>query len=381
MRWFVHLLFVFLLTQNAATLRLLKPRMQVPLMLTTEGWYALEASVGTASAKLAVDTGSSLLWIRPSGPPDDIHLATANSSDSQTALSMEEQQGRFSAQYGRGTVSGKVGSEQVRFGNDQSRRVCKVGYVDTESPFWLKQQTIDGVIGLACGQGAPTGALRCLLPSATRPQISEYLEDKERIFTLELGANGGMLSVGFIPPEYQGSLVFMPPSEDCGHWSVPLLSLSLDEGVGGSTPHNRLDSGGEAIIDSGTDSIVGPTFTVIALAQALGAEPGPAIEGYGGQVSFFTVPCASRLTLPNMTLSLGSPGPDTQAFVTLGAEDLIGPPSASSSASLASSGIEERCRLRIVGWETQSWILGKIFLRRLRGTVFDLDRRRVALAL
>lgn len=366
---------------SVAALRLREPQLQIPLTLTTEGWYALEVAIGETHVRLAVDTGSSLLWLRPPRPLNDMHLVIANFSGQETDLSSEEQQGRFSAQYGRGKVSGEVGGESVRFGDDAAKRTCNVGYVDEQSSFWSKQRTIDGVFGLACGQGAPTGALRCLLPSVTHQQLSGYLMDRKRIVSLQLGESGGMLTVGSIPPEMQGSLVFMPGQDDCGHWSVPLVDLHLENGAGSMPSKNYLQSEAQAIIDSGTDGIVGPTFTVIALAEALGAKAAPAIEGYGGEVSFYTVPCTARLTLPNITLSLGSPGLDTQGSVTLVGEDLVVPPSVSASAVDAPAASDERCHLRLVGWETQSWILGKAFLKRLRGAVFDLDRRGVALAL
>lgn len=320
-----------------------------PLQLTRtkQGWYTAELSIAGGQAHLAVDTGSSTLWIRQL--PGDAATALSASNASSAV--------HFSAQYGRGGVSGEVRHEAVVVGAGTEQHSCAIGRVSREDPFWARQKTIDGLLGLGCDDGGSASALKCLLP-----------EGEHQTFTLQLDEDGGSLSFGDVPPQYQGNLVFMPPTEACGHWAVPLLGLSAagQDFLGGG-------GGAQAILDSGSDGIVGPTFAVIALAEKMGATSAPAGEGYGGQVTFYTVKCSS-IDLPDLTFSLGdASSPGMMANLTLPGQSLI----YQGSGDVDSND----CRLRLVGWETQSWILGRAFMTHLKASVFDVGQHQVALAL
>lgn len=316
------------------------------LTRTKQGWYTVELSIAGEQAHLAVDTGSSALWLRS---PVEGDAATASDAGNASGAV------HFSAQYGRGGVSGEVKHEAVV--GTGSEHSCAVGRVSHEDPFWARQKSIDGLMGLGCDNGGSAGALRCLLP-----------EGEHQTFTMQLDDDGGSLSFGEVPPQYQGSLVFMPPTESCGHWAVPMVGLS-------AAGHDFLEVGGgaQAIIDSGSDGIVGPTFAVIALAEKMGATPAPPGDGYGGQVTFYTVKCSS-IDLPDLTFSLGdASSPGMLANVTLPGQSLVYQGNSDSDSN--------DCRLRLVGWETQSWILGRAFMTHLKATVFDVGQHQVALSL
>lgn len=316
-----------------------------PLRLTRtkQGWYTAELTIGGEPAHLAVDTGSSALWLRP---PSGGDVGASNASGAV----------HFSAQYGRGGVSGDVRHESVVAGAGEQHS-CAVGQVNHEDPFWERQTTIDGLLGLGCDNGGAAGAMQCLLP-----------EGERQTFTMQLDDDGGSVTFGDVPPQFQGSLVFMPPTETCGHWAVPMLGLF-------ASGHDFLGGGGgaQAILDSGSDGIVGPTFAVIALAEKMGATSAPPGDGYGGEVTFYTVKCSS-IDLPDLTFSLGdASSPGMQANVTLPGQSLVYQGNSDSDSN--------DCRLRLVGWETQSWILGRAFMTHLKATVFDVGHHQVALAL
>lgn len=360
---------------------------QLPLSLTAEGWYVASVSLGGVPVRLAIDTGSETLWVRSalvagrnSTAKAASFLATSqrfrvqygspmasNRKDRVSrskrfrgnvalrAASFLAQAPHFRAQYGRGAVEGDVRAESVRL-QQESAHTCSVGIASTEGPFWSKQRTIDGLLGLACSEDLPAGAASCVLPQAPR------------MFALQLLPEGGTLSFGSIPLEYMSSLKLMPPSSRCGHWTVPLLAMS----VGDSAQDPRQDRSApsvEAIIDSGTNGIVGPTFDVIALARLLGGTPAPAGDAFGGLVTFYTVPCTAAASLPTVTLSLGARG--REANVTLDGDALV----------KMESDDRKDCFLHIAGWETDSWILGVAFLKQLRAAVFNLDDQQVGFAL
>eukprot|EP00929_Paragymnodinium_shiwhaense_P059170 TRINITY_DN29620_c0_g1_i2.p1 TRINITY_DN29620_c0_g1~~TRINITY_DN29620_c0_g1_i2.p1 ORF type:complete len:216 (-),score=38.00 TRINITY_DN29620_c0_g1_i2:3-650(-) len=214
-------------------------------------------------------------------------------------------------------------------------------------------------MGLACGDSATADSLQCLFPRS-----NGFLKQKQ-LFAIELRHSEGTLTLGDVPNDFISGLVYMPV-QSCGHWEVALAHVSCKE-------QQYLDGPSGAILDSGTDAIVGPTFAVISLANALGATTAPAvIEGYGGQVTFYQVPCDARATLPNVTLVLGGSGSQA-AQVALSGEQLVAPAKGDAAGDL--------CYLRLAGWATDSWILGAAFFEAIRGVVFDATNRRVAVSL
>lgn len=335
-------------------------RHKLPLQRSSEGWYSVNLSVGGVQARLAVDTGSEVLWVRTKVLPHHPNASTWKYL----------QPPHFHIQYGRGAIRGDVAELPVLADANRLRHTCLVGLATSEGGIWAKQHTIDGVLGLSCSEMALAGALDCILPSPDEngDNSSDLAGDNaDRIFSLQLRKDSGTLIVGPVPDEYKASLVPMPQSSQCGHWTLPMLSFH----VKGSSSQELLSGPTDAMLDSGTNSIVGPTFQVIVLARLLGASPAPMGEGYGGKVTFYRVPCAARITLPAVTLSLGTRG--KEANVTLRGEDLIAPP--------VGDGVNQLCRLQVAGWETRSWILGATFLTKIRAAVFDLGQQRVSLAL
>lgn len=335
---------------------------ELPITKTHEGWLTIDVPINGAKTRLALDTGSSILWTRPSAIKSESSLANPHRLSVADILDVTR---HFSAQYGRGSVSGNVQDNQVELRSGKSQK-CALGRATQQSAFWARQQTIDGILGLACGDDQAAGALRCAVPG---PSASSA---EQRVFSLQLQEDGGTLGLGFVPPQFQSSLIWMPPAKDCRHWNVPLLSLAVAsrsavpaEVVGG--PRTV-----DALLDSGSDGIVGPTFAVISLARALGASPAAAAEGYGAEVTFYTVPCAAAVTLPHVTIGLGVRGSEHgEANVTLTGGDLV----------TVGLGNTSTCHLRLAGWGTESWILGRAFLTQLKAAVFDVDKKSVGIAL
>lgn len=337
---------------------------ELPITKTREGWLTVEVPIEGVKTRLAIDTGSSLLWARP--PTAAAPNATAAKPHRLSVADILAITRRFSAQYGRGSVAGDVRDETVELRSGKPQK-CAVGRATQQSAFWARQGTIDGVMGLACGDGLAAPALRCAVPG---PSASSA---EQRVFSLQFrGDGGGTLGLGFVPPQLQASLVWMPATQTCGHWNVPLFSLAVASRTGAP---KEIVSGPrivDALLDSGSDGIVGPTFAVISLARALGASPAPSAEGYGAEVTFYTVPCAAAVTLPHLTLGLGAEGSERgEANVTLTGSDLV-------TVGLGNS---TSCHLRLAGWGTESWILGRAFLTRLKASVFDVEKRSVGLAL
>jgi len=326
----------------------------LPLKRTSEGWYAVQVTLGGSVANLLVDTGSSNLWAR--------------TSNNVSRNSAHKAVGNFSAQYGRGSVSGVVVEDSILLnGGSTKPQKCRIGQATEESDFWTKQRTIDGILGLGCSDDdSVVDALACVVPRTTGAMI--LLGPRpHRVFGLELTPEGGSLHLGGVPHDIKSNLISMPTAQSCGHWTVPLVSLSVQKS-GDSTEAMQV-SDAEAILDSGTNGIIGPTFSVIKLARELGASPSKAGEGYGGEVTFYEVPCDATMDLPSLSLVLGDKS-GTTVNVALKGADLIA----------KADGDEDVCHLRVAGWDTQSWILGAAFLTHVQAISFDIDVGSVAIA-
>jgi len=333
-----------LLAACVASGRQLESADSLVLPLVRSGpWYVANVSVGASPVRFIVDTGSDALWVRAAVASQSKRLVTPTSF-------LAAKSHHFKAQYGRGAVEGEV--QEMAVALPGAAQKCQLGVADKEDTFWKGQVDIDGMMGLACGSGAAE-SLDCIL------------HGRKRMFSLQLSPEGGQLTLGSMPTELLPSLTFMPSSGQCGHWTVPMTSVSINDG---DAQKNRLQSVATAIIDSGTRGIVGPTFAVIALVEQLGAKPAAAGDGTGGEVSFYTVPCAARVNLPGLSITLGSS--DQEVKVTLDGEALVDPAEDNG----------DQCHFHLAGWETDSWILGAAFLTKLRGVMFNVDARQVAIA-
>lgn len=343
----------------------------LPLTRTSEGWYAAPVEIDGQNMSFAVDTGSEYFWSRSTPKTPNASSSTAKFLENAIVQ-------HFSVQYGRGKVSGVYQQDTVQLGTvdgaslggmTQSSLDCTTGHATTRTGIWQKQKTIDGVWGLSCNEGPAPGLLDCL-------QDQKRL--RQKVFCLELGRDTGKLTLGFVPTEFRTRLVAMPPMVYCGKWQVPLGGLSVN--MWDDRPPVSFNLGGKgndrvnAILDTGTMGLVGPTFAVIELARGLGAEPTNAKSGYGGQIDFYTVPCGAHGTLRHLVVQLGVGNSNTSTVnVTLTGADLVG------SSGITADG-KGNCKLHLAGWATDVWILGTAFLKKLSAVVYDVDQAAVSIA-
>eukprot|EP00747_Dinoflagellata_sp_TGD_P166001 gnl/TRDRNA2_/TRDRNA2_188136_c0_seq1.p1 gnl/TRDRNA2_/TRDRNA2_188136_c0~~gnl/TRDRNA2_/TRDRNA2_188136_c0_seq1.p1 ORF type:complete len:402 (-),score=51.61 gnl/TRDRNA2_/TRDRNA2_188136_c0_seq1:46-1251(-) len=349
----------------------------VALERSAEGWWVGQVSIGGSSYGLAVDTGSSNLWVRQGASKDA--PKGANATD-QAAAAVES--GRyFAAHYGRGSVEGRISDEAVNPGQGVSAGLnwaspfddtssadpatsdtCAVGRVTEEDDFWARQKTIGGVMGLGCSMGAVASTLDCLLPTSTNKE--------QKVFAIQLQGDGtGTLSLGYVPEAYRASLVEMPAGSGTEQWTVPLQAIAASASTSRSS-QNYLSAPTEAIVDSGSDGVVGPAAVIETLAATFGAAA--AAPDAAHKVSFYSVPCSNKDSMGTLEFTLGAG--DSAAKVRLHGEDLVGAPADSGPG-------QQLCHLRLVGWDTSSWILGAAFIERLTAVVFYPDRKQVAVSL
>merc|ERR1712127_657026 len=163
-----------------------------------------------------------------------------------------------------------------------------------------------------------------------------------------MGNQPGELVFGGVDPKhYTGDFSFVPLSHE-SYWQVSLDSVKLGGSSAAATK--------QAIVDSGTSLLAGPTVDIKAIAAKLGAT---CIMG-----KEYTVPCTKDL--PDLTFTLS--GKD----YTLTKQDYI----------LQAMGSD--CLLGFMGMDVPAprgplWILGDVFMRKYY-VQFDWGQKRLGFA-
>jgi len=328
---------------------------EFPLTRTEDGWYAVDINLAGNSSSVIVDTASPWVWAY--GAPQDGEVAP-----------------KFEIHYGSASLSGVALEETVSFGsappppagssssNASEANKCRAGRATSGDGFWTRQRGVGGVLGLSCGgadsgspmlDGSADGALEPALGCVSRAV------GQSSSFSLQLGDSGGTLSFGAAPVHLLRGLVEMPASTLCGLWRAPLR-------VSVQGHHGEQSAQAEAVFDSAAKGIVGPTMEVARLGRALGATA----EVVGAGHLVHRIPCEKASAMPSVIFTFA--GTDREAKVEFAGADLVVPDTNSTTGG---------CRLILGAQEdSQQWLLGIPFFRKIRGAVFDVDPPTVSIA-
>ncbi|XP_010170183.1 cathepsin E [Antrostomus carolinensis] len=307
-----------------------------PLINYLDMEYFGQISIGTPPQNFTVvfDTGSSNLWV-PS--VYCVSKACAEHSKFHPSWSSTYQAigTPFSIQYGTGSLTGVIGSDQVvveglTVSNQQfAESVSEPGKAFLDAEF-------DGILGLAY----PSLAVDGVTPVFDNMMAQNLVELP--MFSVYMSANpesslgGELLFGGFDPSRFTGTLNWVPVTQQ-GYWQIQLDNIQVGETV------TFCLNGCQAIVTSPTASCMGPAVTIPVCPHVH--------EGLGFISSF-------ALLLPQET----SDGMD---FCTSGFQGLdIAPPAGP---------------LDIAPPAGPLWILGDVFIRQFY-SVFDRGNNRVGLA-
>ncbi|XP_050190726.1 cathepsin D-like, partial [Myiozetetes cayanensis] len=175
------------------------------------------------------------------------------------------------------------------------------------------------------------------------------------------GDGGELLLGGIDEGQFQGPLRCIPVTRR-GYWQIHMDRLSVGSaGSVGCRDPPVCRGGCEAIVDTGTSLITGPSTEVAAMQKALGTLRVPSPQ--------YTVDCDKVPSLPNVTFGLG------------GQDFTLGPQHYTMQVSQYGSPM---CILGFMGLDVPApagplWILGDLFLAR-HYAVFDRDHNCVGLA-
>ncbi|KAL4660252.1 cathepsin D-like isoform X1 [Arapaima gigas] len=317
--------------------------------------YYGEIGLGTPQQNFTVvfDTGSADLWIPSSYCVSE--ACTRHRKFKAFKSSTYTQVGKvISIQYGTGHMLGIMAKDVLKVGDlvvtDQ-----EFGESVYEPGFTFVLGQFDGILGL----GYPSLAEEVDSPvfdtlmaqkKVTQPIFSFYLSRKKSSANPE----GELLLGGVDEALYTGPIHWVPVTQK-NFWQIKIDSIKVQ---GTST---FCTTGCQAIVDTGTSLIGGPTGDIILLQQLIGASPTSMGE--------FVVDCVRVTSLPQITFTLNGvkyPLPP-ESYVR---KEVI------SGQEICFSGFQA---MEMSSRQGPLWILGDVFISEFY-TVFDRGQDRVGFA-
>ncbi|XP_034272755.1 cathepsin D [Pantherophis guttatus] len=318
--------------------------------------YYGEIGIGTPAQKFTVvfDTGSSNLWV-PSIHCGflDIACLIHHKYDSSKSSTYVKNGTDFAIHYGTGSLSGYLSQDTVTIG-DLCVKDQLFGEATKQPGITFIAAKFDGILGM----GYPKISVDKVAPFFDNVIEQGLLE--KNIFSFYLnrdpkGQTGGELLLGGTDSQYYSGDFSWVNVTRKAYWQVHMDKVDVGNGL------TVCQSGCEAIVDTGTSLITGPTKEIKELQKAIGAKP--IIKGQ------YMLPCDKLSTLPTVSLVLGGQSyaltPDQYALkVTVQGE------------TLCLSGFSG---LDVPPPGGPLWILGDVFIGPYY-TVFDRDNDSVGFA-
>jgi hypothetical protein len=304
-------------------------------------------SLGTPDQKFNVifDTGSSDLWVASSQCDDSCgRHAKYDSTKSSTYIKNGTD---FHIEYGSGPVSGFQSIDNLNMGGLVVKEQDFAEVTDASGlGAAYKLGKFDGILGLAFPvlsvNKVPT-AFQNLLEQSLIPQgqFAFYLGNSRTDF--------GELTLGGVNTKHYTGDITWVNLKAATYWEIDLSGLTV-----GTTSY--VSSNVNAIVDSGTSILTGPSEVVASIAKSLGAK-----EIIAGE---YMLACKYD-TLPNMDFLI-----DGKTY-SLSPQDYLIPDG-------------DLCLLGLMGLDIPAptgplWILGDVFMRKYY-TVFDYDNKKVGFA-
>nr|XP_046252697.1 pepsin A-like [Scatophagus argus] len=300
-------------------------------------------SIGTPPQSFTVifDSGSSNLWV-PSVYCTSEACQNHKKFNPQLSSTFKWGGESLSIQYGTGSMTGYLGSDTVEVGGISVASQV-FGLSETEATF-MASMAADGILGLAFQSIASDDVVPVFINMikqglVAHPYFSVYLSGDSE-------AGSEVIFGGIDSTHYTGEITWIPLSS-ATYYQINMDSVTIN----GQTV--ACSGGCQAIIDTGTSLIVGPSTEIDNINSWVGATT----NEYGDAI----VNCQNIQNMPEVTFTLNG-----HAF-TVPASAYV-----SQSSSGCSTGFGQ-------GGTQQLWILGDVFIREYY-TVFNPHTKYVGLA-
>jgi len=309
-----------------------------------------QISLGTPPQNFEVifDSGSSNLWVA-SSKCTELACLLKPRYDSSKSSTYKANGEPFNITYGSGPVGGFLSADTLGVAGLTlpAATFAEITDVTGLGPAFAVGK-FDGILGMAFQSisvdNVPTVFGQLVQEKlVTSPVFAFYLPSTS-------GAIGELTIGGIDSKHYTGTLSYVPLSHET-YWQINLGGITVN-GKSATTAT-------QAVLDTGTSLLAGPTTEVVALAAAVGAAPFANGE--------YTVDCSKVPSLPDITFTLGGkPYVLTGAQYTLNVQDTV-------------------CLFGFVGIDIPPrdggplWILGDVFIRQYY-TVFDWGNQQLGFA-
>jgi len=327
-----------------------------PLTDFMNAQYYGEISIGTPPQKFTVvfDTGSSNLWVPSSKCPfTQIACLLHHRYKGSASSTMKPNGTTFAIRYGTGACSGFLTSDTVTIAGVPATNQL-FGEATKLPGVTFIAAKFDGLLGMGFQEISVDG-----VPPVFYTMVQQKVVE-EPVFAFWLNRNlneskGGELTLGGLDPaHYEGDLLYTPVTYK-GYWQFKMDSVNIN-GEKAFCPE-----GCQAIADTGTSLIAGPSAEVKKLNKMIGATP-----IVGGE---YTVDCEDIPRMPNLDFVI-----EGKAF-TLTPQQYI--------LQISQMGQTE-CISGFLGLDVPPprgplWILGDVFLGPYY-TAFDLGMSRLGFA-
>ncbi|CAL8251615.1 unnamed protein product [Arctogadus glacialis] len=299
-------------------------------------------SIGTPPQSFTVifDTGSSNLWV-PSVYCSSQACNNHRKYNPQQSSTFKWGTETISIQYGTGSMTGHLAVDTVEVGGITVANQV-FGISKTEAPF-MAHMVADGILGLAFQSIAsdnvvPVFDMMVQQNLVSQPLFSVYLSSKSQ--------EGSVVVFGGIEASYYTGQINWIPLTSATYWQIKMDSVTIN---GNPVACN---GGCQAIIDTGTSLIVGPSSDISNMNSWVGAST----DQYGDA----TVNCQNIGSMPEVVFTLSG-----HSFTI----------PASAYVSQSSYG----CNTGFGGGNDQLWILGDVFIRQFY-VIFDSQNKNIGLA-
>eukprot|EP00735_Rhodelphis_limneticus_P009069 TRINITY_DN2519_c0_g1::TRINITY_DN2519_c0_g1_i1::g.19236::m.19236 TRINITY_DN2519_c0_g1::TRINITY_DN2519_c0_g1_i1::g.19236 ORF type:complete len:394 (+),score=73.07,sp/O93428/CATD_CHIHA/47.18/1e-125,Asp/PF00026.18/4.1e-116,TAXi_N/PF14543.1/2.5e-09,TAXi_C/PF14541.1/1.4e-05,A1_Propeptide/PF07966.7/0.00022,Asp_protease_2/PF13650.1/0.95,Asp_protease_2/PF13650.1/7.7 TRINITY_DN2519_c0_g1_i1:109-1290(+) len=328
------------------------PLPEVTLGDFMDSQYYGEVDVGTPPQKFKViyDTGSSNLWV-PSKSCYSLACLLHHKYDHGKSHSYQSNGTKMAIQYGSGSCEGFLSKDIVSLAGLQIKDQV-FGEVTKEPGLAFVAGKFDGILGLAF----PAISVDGVTPVFNNMVDQKLIKDQIFSFWLARGGStqqGGIITFGGVDPElYTGDIHYVQLSSKT-YWQFTADDMKIN---GESVANGKF----EAIADTGTSLITGPSHLIVELNKKLGADVSP--------LGTATVDCSKRSAMPEIEFVLNG-----KTF-TLSSDDYI------IEAKMFG---KSQCISGFMGLDMPSgrelWILGDVFIGKYY-TVFDMENSRVGFA-
>ncbi|XP_044199587.1 nothepsin isoform X2 [Thunnus albacares] len=253
--------------------------------------YYGEISLGTPEQNFSVifDTGSADLWV-PSSYCVSQSCALHRRFRAFESTSFRHDGRMFGIHYGSGHLMGVMARDTLKVGGliTQNQEFGESVY---EPGAAFVSARFDGVLGMGYPSlaeilGNPVFDNMMAQKTVEEPVFSFYLSRR----TTSGNPEGELLLGGTDEALLSGPINWLPVTAK-GYWQIKMDSVAV-QGVSSFCPNSC-----QAIVDTGTSLIAGPTNDILTLQQLIGASP--------TNIGEFIIDCVRLSSLPHVTFVLG----------------------------------------------------------------------------